>query len=64
MLLFEKELEHDAELAQVKGIAAFECDSGDLQTRLPSLLSSSNSDMRGFNVKACLLSPLQAWSQQ
>ena len=38
MLLFEKELEHDAELAQVKGIAAAACDGG-VQTR-----------KRGFHV--------------
>ena len=42
MLLFEKELEHDAELAQVKNIAAIECNSG-MQTckqGFISLLSS------------------------
>ena len=42
MLLFEKELEHDAELAQVKNTAAIESQSG-VQTckhGFPGLLSA------------------------
>ena len=60
MLLFEKELEHDAELVQVKDVAAFECDGG-VQTCeqalycaefkiLSRMLRSSYSDMCGVNV--------------
>ena len=43
MLLFEKQLEHDAELAQVKGVAAFECESGLQTCKQGFLLSSSYS---------------------